>query len=78
MIERIGRLNLEENEAAPAEQLGPSQQIPKWVMKTLESVHFDEVRNIGANSSITQEDGGDAYYLNSSYVYYMDVSYDFD
>ena len=43
MIERIGRLNLEENEAPPADQPGPSRKIPKWATKTLESVHLDEV-----------------------------------
>ena len=41
MIERIGRLNLEGNEVPPADQPRPSQKIPKWATKTLESVHKD-------------------------------------
>ena len=43
MIERIERLNLEENEAPPFDQPGPLKKIPKWAIKTLESVHLDEV-----------------------------------
>ena len=36
-------VNLEENEPPPADQLGPSKKIPKWAIKTFESVHPDEV-----------------------------------
>ena len=43
MIERIGRLNLEENEAPLADQARPPKKIPKWAIKTLESVHPNEV-----------------------------------
>jgi hypothetical protein len=45
MIARIESLNLDGN-AKPSqsvEQLGPSQKCPKWLMKTLESVHPNEV-----------------------------------
>ena len=45
VIERIERLNLEENEAPPVDQLGPSKNISKRSMKTLESVHPNEVGN---------------------------------
>ena len=51
VIERLGRLNLEGNEAPPADQLGPSWKIPKWATKTLESVHLDEVGKTGTRSS---------------------------
>ena len=39
VIKRIGRLNLEENEAPLVDQPGPSHKFPKWATKTLESVH---------------------------------------
>ena len=51
VIERIGRISLEENEAPPADQLGPSWKIPKWATKTIESVHPDEVGKMGTRSS---------------------------
>ena len=44
MIESIGILNVEENEAPPVDQPRPSKKIPKWAINTLESVHLDEVR----------------------------------
>ena len=50
VIERLGRLNLEGNEAPPADQPGPSRKIPKWATKTLESVHTDEVGKTGTRS----------------------------
>jgi hypothetical protein len=46
VIERIEKLRLDENLAPSqlAEQPGPSQKgPPKWLKKTLESVHPDEV-----------------------------------
>ena len=51
VIERIRRLNLEENEAPPADQLGPSRKILKWAIKTLGSVHPYEVRKVGTRIS---------------------------
>ena len=41
VIERIGRLSINDEEP-PADQPGPSQKIPKWATKTLESVHPNE------------------------------------
>ena len=76
VIEQIGRLNIEENEAPLIEQPGPSQNFRKWVTKTLESVHLDEVGNMGTRSSTRQDDGGYADNSNLSDVDYMDVSYD--
>ena len=46
MIERIGRLDLEEKEE-PADQLGPSRKILNYATKELESVHSKKVGNIG-------------------------------
>ena len=61
VIERIGRLNLEENEAPPADQPRPSRKIPKWATKTLEIIHPYEVGQMGTRSSTNkQEDGGEA------------------
>ena len=53
-------MNHEENEAAPADQLEPSKNIPKWAKKTLESVHPDEVGKTGTRNSTRQDDGGEA------------------
>ena len=72
VIERLGRLNLEGNEAPLADQLGPSQKIPKWATKTLESVHPYEVRKIGRRNSTMQYDGGEVDNLGDD----MDVSFD--
>ena len=72
VIERIERLNLEENEAPPFDQPGPSQFFLKWATKTLESVHLDEVGHMGTRKSTRQEDGGDAYQSSDE----MDVSFD--
>jgi hypothetical protein len=76
VIERIERLNLDEN-ATPSqsvEQPGPSQKgPPKWLIKTLESVHLDEVGNTG-NISSTRQDGGDVDNSDPGDVDDMDVS----
>ena len=53
VIEGIERLTLEDNEA-------PSHKIPKWAMKTLESVHLDEIGKTRTRSSTRQDDGGNA------------------
>jgi transposase InsO family protein len=78
VIERIERLNLDGN-ATPSqsvEQPGPSQKgPPKWLIKTLESVHPDEVGKTGTKSS-TRQDGGDVDNSDSGDVDDMDVSYD--
>ena len=76
MIERVGRLNFQDNEALPIEQLGPSQKFLKWVTKILESVDLDEIRNKITWSSTRRENGGDAYNSNLGDVEDMDVSYD--
>jgi hypothetical protein len=78
VIKRIERLNLGGN-ATPsqlAKQLGPSQKGPKWLIKTLESVHPHEVGKIETRSSTRQDDGGDVNNSNSGDVNDMDVSYD--
>ena len=72
VIERIGILNLEENEAPLADQPGPSQKIPKWATMTLESVHPDEVGKTRMRSSKRHEDGGEADNSDDD----MDVSFD--
>ena len=44
VIDIIGRLNLHLAPTQPTEQPGPSQKAPpKWLTKTLESVHPDEI-----------------------------------
>jgi len=44
VIDRIGRLNLDSIPTQSTEKLEPSQKgPPKWLTKTLESVHHDEV-----------------------------------
>jgi hypothetical protein len=59
------------------EQLGQSQKgPPKWLIKTLESVHLDEVWKTGTRSSTRQDDGGDLDNSNLGDVNAMDVSYD--
>ena len=69
-IDGIGRLNLEENEAPPTDQRGPSKKIPNWGIKTLESVHPYEVGKTGTRNS--KRHGGEA--DNSSDD--LDVSFD--
>jgi hypothetical protein len=47
VIERNEKISLDENStpSQPNEQLGPSRNgPPKWLIKTLESVHLNEVR----------------------------------
>jgi hypothetical protein len=74
VIERIGRLNLDSTPSQSTEQPGPSQKgPPKWLTKTLESVHPDEVGKTGTRSS-TRQNGGDV--DDSDSVVDMDVSYD--
>lgn len=57
VINRIGRLNLDSTQST--EKPGPSQKgPPKWMTKTLENPHPDEVGKIGTRSS-TRKNGGD-------------------
>ena len=65
-------MKLEENEAPPTNQVGPSKKIPKWVIKTLESVHPDEVGKTRMRNSIRQDDDGEAYNSGDD----MDVLFD--
>ena len=59
VIDIIGRLNLDSSLTQSTEQLGPSQKgPPKWLTKTLEGVHPDEVGKTGTRSS-TRKNGGD-------------------
>jgi hypothetical protein len=54
VIERIETLRLDENStpSQSTEQPGPSQKgPPRWLTKTLESVHPDEVRKTGTRMS---------------------------
>jgi hypothetical protein len=74
VIDRIGRLNLDSAPTQSTEQPGPSQKgPPKWLTKTLESVHPDEVGKTGTRSS-TRQNGGDV--DDSDSPVDMDVSYD--
>ena len=57
VIETIGRLNREENEAPLIKQPGPSRKIPKRVTNTLQSVH-SKVRKMGTKIFTKQEDVG--------------------
>jgi hypothetical protein len=59
------------------EQLRPSHKGKKWITKTLESVHIDEVGKTGTISS-TKQDGGDVHNSDLGEVNDMDVSYDFE
>ena len=72
MIERIGRLNLEENEAPPSNQPRPSHIVSKWATKSLESVLSDDVVKTRTRRT-RQEDGGDAYDLGD--VEDIDISF---
>ena len=74
VIDRIGRLNLDSIPTQSTEQPGPSEKgPPKWLTKTLESVHLDEVGKIGTRNS-NQQNGGDVDDSNSPID--MEVSYD--
>jgi hypothetical protein len=78
VIERIERMNFDGN-ATPSqsmEQLGPSQKYPKWHIKTLESVHPNEVGKIGTKISTRQDDGGGVDNSDSGDVNDMGVSFD--
>jgi hypothetical protein len=59
VIERIENLNLYENltPSQSAGQLGPShKRPPKWIKKTLESVHPDEFEKTGTKISSRQDE----------------------
>eukprot|EP00253_Pinus_taeda_P009397 PITA_09397 len=74
VIDRIGRLNLDSVQPQSTEQPGPSEKgPPKWLTKTLESVHPDEVGKTGTRNS-NRKNGGDVDVSNSPID--MDVSYD--
>ena len=74
VIDRIGRLNLHLVPNQSTEQPVPSQKgPPKWLTKTLESVHPDEIGKIGTRNS-NRQNGGDVDDSNSPVD--MDVSYD--
>eukprot|EP00253_Pinus_taeda_P025255 PITA_25255 len=74
VIDRIGRLNLDSIPTQSTEQLGPSQKgRPKWLTKTLESVHPNEIGKTGTKNS-NRQNGGDVDDSNSPVD--MDVSYD--
>jgi hypothetical protein len=77
VIEKIERLSLDENStpSQSVEQPRPSQKgPPKWLIKTLESVHPNEVRKTGTRNS-TKQNGGDVHNSNSGDV---DDTYDCD
>jgi hypothetical protein len=80
VIERIERLNLDGN-ATPSqlmEQPRPSQKgPPKWLIKTLESVHPNEVEKT-RNKSYTRQDGGDVHDMDVSYDYEVNLSTKFE
>jgi len=74
VIDRIGRLNIDSVPTQSTEQPRPSEKgPPKWLTKTLESVHPDEVGKIGTRNS-NWKNGGDVDDSNSPVD--MDVSYD--
>ena len=55
VINIIGRLNLDSVSTQSAKQPKPSQKgPPKWLTKTLESVHLDKVGNTGTRNSNRQ------------------------
>eukprot|EP00253_Pinus_taeda_P015766 PITA_15766 len=55
VIDRLGRLNLDSVPTQSTQQPGPSQKGPtKWLMKTLESVHLDEIGKRGTRNSNRQ------------------------
>jgi hypothetical protein len=78
VIEKIEKLRLDEKStpSQSAEQPGPSQKgLPKWLKKTLESFHLDEVKKTGTRLSSKQY-GGNVDSSKLGDVDYMDVSYD--
>jgi len=74
VIKRIGRKNIDSTSSQSTKQPRPSKKVPpKWLTKTLESVHLDEVGKTRTITS-TRQNGGDA---NDSHSFVdMDVSYD--
>eukprot|EP00253_Pinus_taeda_P035570 PITA_35570 len=76
VIDRIGSLNLDLVPTQSTEQPRPSQKSPqKWLTKTLESVHPEEVGKRGTRTT-TRKNGGD---VDDSYSPVdIDVSYDFE
>ena len=74
VIDRIGRLNLDSIPTQSTEQPRPSEKgPPKWLTKTLESVHPDEVGKTRTRNS-NRQNGGDV--DDSDSPINMDVSYD--
>ena len=74
VIDRIGRLNLDSLPTQSTEQPRPSQKgPPKWLMKTLESVHPDEIGKTGTRNA-NRQNGDNVDDSNSPID--MDVSYD--
>ena len=74
VIDRIGRLNLDSLPTQSTEYPGPSQKgPPKWLTKTLESVHPDEVGKTGTRNSNRQNEGD---VDESNLLVDMNVSYD--
>ena len=74
VIDKIRRLNLDSFPNQSTEQLGPSKKgPPKWLTKTLESVHPDEVGKTGTRNT-NRQNGGDI--DDSDLPIDMDVSYD--
>jgi len=56
VIDKIGRLNPDSVSTQSIEQPRPSKKgPPKWLTKTLESVHPDEVGKIGTRNSNWQK-----------------------
>jgi len=78
VIERIEKLRLDENSkpSQSTKQYGPSQKFTqKWLIKTLESVHLDEIGKTRTRLS-SKQDGGNVDNSNSGDVEDMDASYD--
>eukprot|EP00253_Pinus_taeda_P008515 PITA_08515 len=76
VIDRIRRLNLDSVPTQSTEHPGPSKKGPqKWLTKTFESVHPDEVGKTGTRNS-NRQNGADVDDSNSPVD--MDVSYDFE
>ena len=74
VTDRIRRLNLDLVPTQSTEQPGPFEKgPPKWLTKTLESFHPDEVGKTGTRNS-NQQNGGDVDDSNSPID--IDVSYD--
>lgn len=74
VIDRIRRFNLDSVPTQSMEQPRPFEKgSPKWLTKTLESVHLDEAGKIGTRNS-NRKNGGDVDDSNSPVD--MEVSYD--